>query len=79
MEPKTKKERPMEFIAGLLNCHIKVELKWGQKYIGKLTSFDDYLNIVLADACEESEEGKVNLGEIIIRCNNIKTIQKSKS
>lgn len=50
-----------------------MKLKWGMDYKGYLVSIDNYMNLQLANT-EEYVEGKntgVNLGEVLIRCNNI--------
>jgi len=49
-----------------------VKLKWGMEYKGYLVSVDKYFNLQLANT-EEFLEGNFagNLGEVLIRCNNV--------
>jgi len=49
-----------------------VKLKWGMEYKGFLVSVDNYMNLQLAST-EEWIDSKLagNLGEVLIRCNNV--------
>jgi len=76
---KDKKEmatvpvNPKPFLNDLTGKPVLVKLKWGMDYKGYLVSIDNYMNLQLANT-EEYVEGKntgVNLGEVLIRCNNI--------
>ena len=51
---------------------VLVKLKWGQEYKGYLMSFDSYMNLQLGNT-EEYENGEfmAELGEVLIRCNNV--------
>lgn len=51
---------------------VKVKLKWGMEYQGKLESTDAYMNLQLTE-CEEFVDGQFAgfLGEVLIRCNNV--------
>lgn len=51
---------------------VKVKLKWGMEYQGKLESADAYMNLQLKE-CEEFLDGQFAgfLGEVLIRCNNV--------
>ena len=55
---------------------VKVKLKWGMEYQGKLESADAYMNLQLKE-CEEFLDGQFAgfLGEVLIRCNNVLYIQ----
>jgi len=63
---------PKPFLTGLVNKAIAVKLKWGMEYRGRLVSVDSYMNLQLANT-EEWVDGAFagNLGEILIRCNNV--------
>jgi small nuclear ribonucleoprotein F len=52
---------------------VKVKLKWsGMAYIGRLTSADAYMNLQLHDTREYlNNEYAGDLGEVLIRCNNV--------
>lgn len=51
---------------------VRVRLKWGMEYQGKLESSDAYMNLQLLK-CEEYIDGELAgyLGEVLIRCNNV--------
>lgn len=51
---------------------VKVKLKWGMEYQGRLESTDAYMNLQLSE-CEEFLDGNFAgfLGEVLIRCNNV--------
>ena len=55
---------------------VKVKLKWGMEYSGKLESADAYMNLQLTDT-EEFIDGQFAgfLGEVLVRCNNVLYIQ----
>lgn len=51
---------------------VKVKLKWGMEYQGRLQSSDAYMNLQLTDT-EEFLDGQFagRLGTVLIRCNNV--------
>lgn len=63
---------PRTFLADLVGKGVIIKLKWGQEYKGTLVSFDSYMNLQLSNT-EEYENGEFagDLGEILIRCNNV--------
>lgn len=63
---------PKPFLQSLTGKRVLIKLKWGMEYRGTLVSADSYFNFQLADS-EEIIDGTVagNLGEILIRCNNV--------
>ncbi|RDD38089.1 Small nuclear ribonucleoprotein F [Trichoplax sp. H2] len=63
---------PKPFLNGLTGKPVLVKLKWGMDYKGFLVSVDNYMNLQLANT-EEYVEGALtgNLGEVLIRCNNV--------
>ena len=63
---------PKPFLIDLTGRLVKVKLKWGMEYHGKLESTDAYMNIQLTQ-CEEYIDGQFAgyLGEVLIRCNNV--------
>lgn len=65
---------PVAILQKALNKRINVLLKDGRILEGKLTGFDDHLNLVLSDSMETIEEGQRRLGTLILRGNNIVTI-----
>jgi small nuclear ribonucleoprotein F len=70
---------PNSYLKSLSGKYVSVKLKWGMIYKGKLESFDSYMNLRLS-ATEEWIDGKHigNLGQILIRCNNIIYISEHK-
>ncbi|KAL7537113.1 hypothetical protein ACHAXR_007596 [Thalassiosira sp. AJA248-18] len=63
---------PKPFLADLTGKNVRVRLKWGQEYQGKLASSDAYMNLQLENT-EEFIDGQFAgaLGEVLIRCNNV--------
>ncbi|MCL7044160.1 hypothetical protein MKW94_030482 [Papaver nudicaule] len=63
---------PKPFLNNLTGKTVMVKLKWGMEYKGFLVSVDSYMNLQLANT-EEYIDGQFtgNLGEILIRCNNV--------
>jgi small nuclear ribonucleoprotein F len=70
--PPAKLTQPKPFLVDLTGKKVVVKLKWGQEYKGDLMSFDSYMNLQLGNT-EEYENGDFSgdLGEILIRCNNV--------
>ncbi|CAI9105447.1 OLC1v1004372C2 [Oldenlandia corymbosa var. corymbosa] len=72
MEKLTVPVNPKPFLNNLTGKPVMVKLKWGMEYKGYLVSVDSYMNLQLANAEEYVDgESKGNLGEILIRCNNV--------
>merc|ERR1711953_11614 len=63
---------PKPFLNGLTGKAVMVKLKWGHEYKGFLVSSDGYMNLQLANT-EEFIDGSCtgNLGEVLVRCNNV--------
>lgn len=62
---------PKPFLNELTGKPIKVKLKWGMIYEGFLVSVDNYMNLQLAKAVETVKGQEEELGELVIRCNNV--------
>jgi small nuclear ribonucleoprotein F len=69
---------PTPFLAGLTGQEVIVRLKWGQEYKGVLMAIDSYMNLQLGNT-EEWVGGELagNIGEVLIRCNNVMYIRES--
>ena len=70
---------PKPFLNDLTGEDVIVKLKWnGMEYKGKLLSVDSYMNLQL-DNAEEFQDGEFagNLGEILIRCNNVLYLRRA--
>jgi len=67
---------PKPFLMDLTGKLVKVKLKWGMEYQGRLESADAYMNLQLQET-EEFLDGQFAgfLGEVLIRCNNILYVQ----
>jgi len=67
-------------LADLVGKVIKVRLKWGMEYQGKLESSDAYMNLQLLNT-EEFIDGELAgfLGEVLVRCNNVLYIKASEN
>jgi small nuclear ribonucleoprotein len=62
---------PLNILEKSINQKISVLLKDGRTLEGKLSGFDEFMNIILDDT-EETVEDKVRrLGTVILRGNNI--------
>ena len=71
---------PKLFLSELIGKEVVIKLKWGQEYVGFLVSTDSYTNVQLS-GCREFIKGAFagDLGEILIRCNNILHIRAAPS
>ena len=63
---------PKPFLTELTGKQVAVRLKWGMEYTGFLVSTDAYMNLQLANT-KEFINGQMTgeLGEVLIRCNNV--------
>lgn len=67
--------RPLDALNAARNKIILVDLKNGNRYVGKLKAFDIHINIVLEDADEyQNGEVKRKLGNVFIRGDTITII-----
>ncbi len=66
---------PVKLLEKNLGKQIELHLKDGRTLKGRLDGFDDYMNLVLEDAEETTKESQRRLGKIILRGNNVVTIQ----
>ena len=69
---------PRPFLVSLTGQPVAVKLKWGMEYRGILLSVDAFMNLQLANT-EEYIDGEMagNLGEVLIRCNNVMYIREA--
>jgi small nuclear ribonucleoprotein len=65
---------PLDVLEKALNQKLSLLLKDGRIVEGKLTGYDEYMNMVLNDVEETNEENKRRLGTIILRGNNVVSI-----
>jgi len=72
MSEKAVALNPTPFLSELTGKKVIVRLKWGQEYRGLLLSTDAYMNVQLLNTEEWiGDECKGELGEVLIRCNNV--------
>ncbi len=62
-------ERPLDALNQAKNKRVIVELKNKRQVIGNLKAFDIHINVVLDDAEERGDDGKIltKLGRVFIR------------
>ncbi|MEM0203766.1 MAG: LSM domain-containing protein [Archaeoglobaceae archaeon] len=68
---------PNQMVKSLLGKMIRVEMK-GEEHelVGRLEGVDEYMNLFLTNAMECKGDEKIrNLGEIILRGNNVVLIR----
>lgn len=65
---------PIDLLEVSLNREISLLLKDGRILNGKLSGFDQYMNLVLDDARETKEGEERRLGKVVVRGSNIVSI-----
>ncbi|GIX95708.1 probable small nuclear ribonucleoprotein F [Caerostris extrusa] len=68
---------PRPFIASLVGRDVRVVLKWGVEYRGKLKAADAYMNLQLENVIEDIEGNSFGImDQLLIRCNNLLYLHK---
>ncbi|MCX6666905.1 MAG: RNA-binding protein [Euryarchaeota archaeon] len=65
---------PLEVLEKSINQQLALLLKDGRFVAGKLSGYDEYMNMVLENVEETNGETKRRLGTIILRGNNVVSI-----
>ena len=66
---------PLNVLEKSVNKKISLLLKDNRTLVGKLTGFDEYMNMVLEETEETSSDNQVRrLGTVILRGNNVVSI-----
>ena len=65
---------PLDVLEKSMNQKLSLLLKDGRNIEGKLSGYDEYMNMVLVDVEESVDESKRRLGTIILRGNNVVSI-----
>ncbi len=65
---------PINVLERSLNKRVSLLLKDNRILEGKLTGYDEYMNMVLEDTEEQCEEQVRRLGTVILRGNNVVSI-----
>ncbi len=66
--------KPTQFLNDYLDEKVELLLKDGRVLKGTLIGFDAHMNLVIEDTEEETEERKRRIGTIILRGNNVVTL-----
>ena len=65
---------PLDVLQKSMNQKLLLVLKDGRIIEGKLSGYDEYMNMVLEDVEESYDDTKRRLGTIILRGNNVVSI-----
>lgn len=65
---------PINILERSLNRRLSLLLKDGRILEGKLTGYDEYMNMVLEDTQETKDDVVKKMGTVILRGNNVVTI-----
>ena len=66
---------PLNVLERSLNKRVSLLLKDGRTLVGRLSGYDEYMNMVLEETEETSSENQVRrLGTVILRGNNVVSI-----
>jgi len=65
---------PLALLEKSIDKRISLLLKDGRVLEGKLTGYDDYMNMVLEDTEERTPEQERRLGSVVLRGNNVVSI-----
>jgi small nuclear ribonucleoprotein len=65
---------PLDVLEKAMNQKLSLLLKDSRVIEGKLTGYDEYMNMVLSDVEETLGETKRRLGTVLLRGNNVVSI-----
>ena len=65
---------PTALLEKKVDKRVSLLLKDGRILEGKLTGFDDYMNMVLEETTERSAEEEKRLGTVVLRGSNVVSI-----
>ncbi len=65
---------PLDVLEKSMNQKLSLLLKDGRMVEGKLSGYDEYMNMVLTEVEESLDDTKRRLGTIILRGNNVVSI-----
>lgn len=66
--------KPTKFLNDYLDEKVHLLLKDGRVLTGVLIGYDDHMNLVLDDAEEKTEDRRRRVGKLILRGNNVVTL-----
>ena len=62
---------PLELLEQSLNREVSILLKDGRSIAGKLVGYDQYMNLVVDEAEEKTEDKHRKLGKVVVRGSTI--------
>ena len=65
---------PIALLEKNIDKRVSLLLKDGRVLEGKITGFDEYMNMVLEETTESNAEGERRLGTVVLRGNNVVSI-----
>ncbi|HDS59652.1 MAG TPA: RNA-binding protein [Thermoplasmatales archaeon] len=65
---------PTDLLESSVNKEVSLLLKDGRVLKGKLSGYDQYMNLVIEDTREEKGDAERRLGKVVLRGNNIVSI-----
>jgi len=65
---------PTDLLENSMNKEVSLLLKDGRILKGKLSGYDQYMNLVIEDTREEKKDAERRLGNVVLRGNNIVSI-----
>lgn len=65
---------PTDLLESSMNKEVSLLLKDGRILKGKLSGYDQYMNLVIEDTREEKKDAERRLGNVVLRGNNIVSI-----
>lgn len=77
--PAFEEQDPSKMLKSLVGQRVSVKTKWGPLYVGTLVAVDKYMNLQIRGCIEQTAQGEGELGETLLRCNNVLYIRKAPS
>ena len=65
---------PLALLEKNVDKRVSLLLKDGRVLEGKLTGYDEYMNMVLEEATERTADNERRLGTVVLRGNNVVSI-----
>ncbi|PSG96011.1 RNA-binding protein [Thermoplasmatales archaeon SW_10_69_26] len=62
---------PLDVLDDNLESRMRLILKDGRRLRGEFIGYDQYMNVVLEDTEEETDESTRRLGTVVLRGNNV--------
>lgn len=62
---------PLDVLDDHLESRMRLILKDGRRLVGEFIGYDQYMNVVLEDTEEQSDDSTRRLGTVVLRGNNV--------